>query len=240
MWDDAQALRKLANALFGISLLLALYGALHYTLRLPAFALQAVQLSAAPRQVDIAQIEAVIRHDLRGNFFTVDMESTRHAFEQLPWVRKVSVRRQFPWRLEVELEEHLALARWNDTDLVNTHGEVFEAETDQVLPGFIGQAEHAAEVTQMYGVFAAQLAPLKREIAQISLSPRRAWQLRLDNGMVLKLGREQSQQRLARFVAVYSYSLAPLVSTVSYVDLRYRNGFAVYMPGGAGTVKGET
>ena len=240
MWDKPQQLRLISNALFGISLLLLVYGVLHYTLRLPVFALQAIQLSAAPRQVDVAQIAAVVRHELRGNFFTVDLENMRRAFEQLPWVRKASVRRQFPWRLEVELEEHVALARWNDTGMVNTHGEVFEAGANQVLPGFIGQAEHAAEVTQMYGVFAAQLAPLKREIAQISLSPRRAWQLRLDNGMVLKLGREQSQQRLARFVAVYPYSLAPLKSTVSYVDLRYRNGFAAFMPGGAGTVKGET
>ena len=240
MWDKPRELNNLSSALLAISLLLVLYGALHYTLHLPMFALRAVQLSAAPRQVDAAQIEAVVRHELRGNFFTADLESTRRAFEQLPWVRKASVRRQFPWRLEVELEEHLALARWNGAELVNTYGEVFAAGTDQVLPGFIGQAEHAAEVAWMYGVFAGQLAPLKREIAQISLSPRRAWQLRLDNGMVLKLGKEQSQQRLARFVAVYPYSLAPLESTVSYVDLRYRNGFAAFMPGGAGTVKGET
>ncbi len=240
MWDKPRELNILSSVLLVISLLLVLVGALHYVLHSPLFALRAVRVDAAPQRVAAAEIEAVVRNELRGNFFTVDLEATRRAFEQLPWVRKASVRRQFPWRLEVELEEHVALARWNDTGLVNTHGEVFEAGTNQVLPGFIGQAEHAAEVTQMYGVFAAQLAPLKLEIAQISLSPRRAWQLRLDNGMVLKLGREQSQQRLARFVAVYPYSLAPLASTVSYVDLRYRNGFAVYMSGAAGTVKGET
>jgi cell division protein FtsQ len=66
---------------------------------------------------------------------------------------------------------------------------------------------------------------------QISLSPRHAWQLRLSNGMALELGREQPQQRLARFVAVYPYSMAPMQRTVSYVDLRYQNGFAAYLPG---------
>ena len=236
MWDKPHLLRMISSTLFGISSALVLYGVLHYVLHLPVFPLRALQLSAAPQRVDAAQIEAVVRSELRGNFFTVDLESTRHAFEKLPWVRKVSVRRHFPWRLEVSLEEHVALARWNGAELVNTHGEVFVATTDQVLPKFIGQPDSAAEVTQMYKTFGEQLAPLKQEIAQISLSPRHAWQLRLNNGMALELGREQAQQRLARFVAVYPYSMASMQRAISYVDLRYRNGFAAYlsgdMPGG--------
>lgn len=231
MWDKPHLLRMISSTLFGISLVLVLYGALHYVLHLPVFPLRALQLSAAPQRVDTAQIEAVVRNELRGNFFTVDLESTRHAFEKLPWVRKVSVRRHFPWRLEVSLEEHVALAHWNGTELVNTHGEIFTASSNQVLPKFFGQPDSAAEVTQTYKTFGAQLAPLHQEIAQISLSPRHAWQLRLGSGMVLELGHEQPQQRLARFVAVYPYSMAPMQRTVSYVDLRYQNGFAAYLPG---------
>lgn len=240
MWDKPQALNQLASTLFGISLLLLLFGALHYTLHLPVFSLRVLQLSAAPQRVDVAQIEEVVRNELRGNFFTVDLASVRQAFEQLPWVRKVSVRRQFPWQLEVTLEEHVALARWNGSGLVNTHGEVFAAQTEQVLPKFIGQPETASEVTQMYNAFGEQLAPLKHSLLQVSLSPRRAWQLRLDNGMVLELGREQAQQRLARFVDVYPYSLAPLQRTVNYVDLRYKSGFAAHLPGGISGPGGAT
>lgn len=232
MWDDPQALRKLSNTLLGISLVLVLFGALHFVLHLPVFPLRAVQLSAAPQRVDAAQIAAVARAGVRGNFFTVDLDGVRKSFEQLPWVRKVSVRRQFPWKLEVELEEQMALARWNDTELVNTYGEVFAGATEQVLPKFVGQTDTAVEVMQMYRALGGQLVPLKRKIVQINLSPRRAWQLRLDNGMVLELGRELAQQRLERFVAVYPYSLATLPSAARYVDLRYGNGFAAYLPGG--------
>ena len=232
MWNKPQQLHMISNTLFGISLLLLVYGALHYVLRLPQFNLRAVQLSTAPNQVNVAQIEAVVRNELRGNFFTVDLESTRSAFENLPWVRQVKVRRHFPWRLEVELEEHVALARWNGTELVNTHGEVFLAVTTQVLPLFSGQAESAAEVAKMYREFSEQLMPLQQQIIHINLSPRRAWQLRLNNGMLLKLGREQSQQRLERFVAVYPWTgirnqESGIRGAVQYVDLRYRNGFAV-------------
>ena len=254
MWDKPRELNQLSGILLGISCLLLLYGALHFVLRLPQFKLQAVQLTAAPRQVEVDLIEAVVRNDLRGNFFTIDLEATRVAFEKLPWVRKVSVRRQFPWRLEVTLEEHVALAHWNDIDFVNTYGEVFQASSEALpsgvnnqsvdvqqtsgLPNFIGEPESAAEVTQMYRTFSEQLAPLQHTIVEINLSPRRAWQLRLKNGLLLKLGRDQSQQRLARFVAVYPYSLAPIQDKTSqkikYVDLRYRNGFSAQMLGKTG------
>lgn len=270
MWDKPHSLNRLSGVLFGISLLLGLVGALHYTLHLPVFPLRALQLSSAPQQVDPAQIGAVARDEINGNFFTVDIEKVRQAFEKLPWVRAASVRRHFPWRLEVSIEEHEALAQWNDSGLVNTHGEVFAVGSpdvsrpgmaDRSLPKFLGQPDAAAEITRMYQVFGEQIAPLGRGIAQISLSPRRAWQLRLDNGMVLELGSGQAQQRLARFVAVYSYSIAPLLQggsptlsadagremrengsgqTVKYVDLRYRSGFAVSFAGGGKAVKGET
>jgi cell division protein FtsQ len=242
MWDNPQALRQLANTLLGISVLLLFFGAVHYTVHMPEFSLNVVQLTATPQRVDPAQVEDIVSTELRGNFFTVDIENVRKAFEKLPWVRKVSIRRHFPWTLEVRLEEHVALAHWNDAELVNIQGEVFAAESEQVLPRFIGQPDSAAEITQMYKAFGEQLEPIKQKVVQISLSPRRAWQLRLNSGMVLELGREQAQERLARFVAVYPTSLATLPHPLNYVDLRYRNGFAAYLPGGVGTgtVKGET
>lgn len=231
MWDNAPLLRNIANLLFGISLVLMLYGAARYVLRLPVFPLHAVELAAVPQRVSTEQLERVVREQVSGNFFTVDLEHTREAFEQVPWVRKVSVRRKFPWSLQVEVEEQAALASWNGNALVNTHGEVFNAQAEQTLPAFIGQPGSAAQMTQMYGELNAALEPMQQQIVQISMSPRFAWQVELENGMVLELGREQMRERLTRFVEVYSYSLAAMEKVVRHVDLRYRNGFAAYLPG---------
>jgi len=230
MWDNTPLLRGIANALFGISLVLALYGAVRYVLRLPVFPLHAVELTSVPQRVSIELLEKVVHEQVSGNFFTVDLEHTRQAFEKLPWVRKVSVRRKFPWSLQVEVEEQVALANWNGTALVNTHGEVFAAQPDRTLPVFIGQPDTAAQVAQMYGELNTLLLPLKQQIVQISLSPRFAWQVKLDRGMVLELGREEMQERLARFVKVYPYSMAALARPANHVDLRYRSGFAAYLP----------
>lgn len=249
MWDEPQALNKLSGTLFGIAVALLLFGALHYALHLPVFALRTVQLDVVPQRVNVADVEAVVRNELRGNFFTVDLEQTRRDFEQLPWVRKVDVRRHFPWRLDVKLEEQVALAHWNGTQLVNTHGEVFDAqcggvtptasgthrpppcgETDQKLPSLSGPEGSAAEVALRYSRFSQMLSSLGQRVTQLDLSPRGAWQLRLQDGLQVKLGREQMEQRLARFVAVYPYSLATMQQPARYVDLRYRNGFAAYLP----------
>lgn len=100
-------------------------------------------------------------------------------------------------------------------------------ESEQQLPLFIGQDEAAAEMTRQYAQFSQQLAGLDLRVTQLGLSARHAWQLHLSNGMVLELGRDDMQQRLARFVEVYPYSLAAVSGKVKYVDLRYRNGFAV-------------
>ncbi len=228
MWDNAPLLRSIANALFAFSVCAVLYGAAYYAAHLPGlFSLHSVRLSAAPQRVDAAEVLRVVRNEVQGNFFTVDIERLRQSLEKLPWVRGVSIRREFPYRLAVQLEEHQALARWNNSALVNWQGEIFAAKSEQALPSFTGQDGAAAEVAQHYAQFNRQLTALGLQVAQIALSPRHAWQLRLSNGMVLELGREDMQQRLARFVEVYPDSLAAIQSQVKFVDLRYRNGFAV-------------
>lgn len=226
MWDKTHLLRTITILLLGISLLLVAYGVMRFALQLPVFKLRTVQLTYAPQQVDLNQLNQVIKRSVGGSFFTVDLEKTRRSFEQLPWVRKVSVRRHFPWGLEVELEEHVPLARWNGTALVNTYGEVFAGQSSQPLPEFNGEPDTSAQVAEMYAALSQQLSMVHRNIKEISLSPRFAWSLKLDDDMQLALGRELVQQRMARFVAVYPYSLATMKKKYNYVDLRYRNGFA--------------
>jgi len=239
MWDKPQLMQSIANMLIGISLLLIFYGAVHYVVHLPVFTLNAVRLSAEPQQVDMTQLRQVMHKELNGNFFTVDVDGVSKAFERLPWVRKASVRRYFPWQLEIELEEQVALARWNNTELVNGHGEIFAGKTEQPLPKFFGQAETSVEMMQMYKAIKVPLASIQQEVAQINLSERHAWQLHLKNGMVLELGRELVQSRLKRFLEVYPYSFASMQDKIKYVDLRYSNGFATSLPSGLRAMKGK-
>lgn len=230
MWDRPALLNAAADALYAVAALLALYVGVALMVHQPVFALREVRVGGDLTHITHEQIETIVRRELRGNFFTLDLTATRAAFEKLPWVRRVNVRRHWPDRLEVAFEEHVPLARWDNAALVNTHGEVFEAAYDGKLPVFVGPAGTAKEITIQYQYFHRSLAAIGQTPMQVRISPRRAWQLKLESGLTLELGREQIEARLARFVAVYERTLARLGRRPDYVDLRYANGFAVSIP----------
>lgn len=228
MWDNAPLLRAIAGTLFFFSVTALLYGAGHYAVHRPELLpIRTVRLNDVPQRVSADEVRDVVRQSVQGNFLTVDIDKVRHTLEKLSWVRNVSVRREFPNTLAVQFEEHKALARWNDTALVNQQGEVFAAETTQQLPRFTGYEGTSMEVAQQYAKFSAQLEKLDLKVVQIALSPRHAWRLQLSNDMVVELGREAMGQRLARFVAVYPYSLATEAQLNAVVDMRYKNGLTV-------------
>jgi cell division protein FtsQ len=114
--------------------------------------------------------------------------------------------------------------------LVNTHGELFHAASDKDLPVFYGPGEGVKEVAEHYQIYGELLRPTGMKVSQVALSPRHAWQIGTDNGMVIELGREQVQQRLKKFADVYDRTLGALNMQVQYADLRYPNGFAVRKP----------
>ena len=216
-----------AGILAGLALLAACFGTLYWVLLPQHFPLTRIDLKGDFAKTSKAELEAALPR-VSGNFFAADLAEVRASVERLPWVRRVAVRRIWPGRLEISIEEHVALARWGDDALVNTHGERFLGRTQEALPSFIGPAGTQAEVARRYAQFNAIVAPLGTKVERIVLSPRHAWQLRLANGLHLALGRDAdlAETRLRRFVEVY-----PTVKTKNeYVDLRYPNGFAVRAP----------
>jgi cell division protein FtsQ len=226
MWDKPQALSLIANGLYALAGLLVVYGVIYVVMHLPVFPLREIRIGGELKHVTREQVQAVVKQELRGNFFTIDLEASRRAFEKLPWVRGASVRRHWPDRLEVVLEEHMPLARWGSAGLVNVYGEVFEAAYDGTLPMFYGPAGSAAEVTAQYEAFRRELRLAGREPSVVALSARHAWRVRLDDGLTLELGRDNVAQRLGKFVAAYAQTVGRM-GRVDYADLRYGNGFAV-------------
>ena len=217
----------------------------------PLFPLRDVVVLTPPAQVTTAQLEYVARTAIHGNFFTVDLQAVRDGFEKLPWVRRADVRRRWPDGIELRLEEHQAVAYWTvsesgDARLVNRQGEVFVAASNADMPQFDGPQGSAASLLARHAEFSRVLEPLGVRLVGLALSAREAWQLTLDNGLVIVLGREQERasvnQRLARFVANWPRVKEQIDIQVAVADLRYPGGFAlapVVTPAESGTDKGR-
>jgi cell division protein FtsQ len=232
MWDNPRTLNLAAGALVGIALFVFAAAGAVALLRSPLFPVTRIDLTHPLGNTGRQEIEAAARARIRGNFFAIDPSEVRAGLEALPWVRRASVRRVWPDRLAVTLEEHVAFARWGERELLNSFGERFHGESDAALPVFLGPAGSEREMMLRYARFAAAVAPLKAGVERLVLSPRRAWQLRLDSGLQVMLGRDadRAEARLARFVEVYAATLGAGARQYQYVDLRYPNGFALRLP----------
>jgi cell division protein FtsQ len=250
MWDNPRALNAAANVLIGIAALLFAYGALQLLLRSSLFPLREIVVHGELKNADRVEIANAL-DGIGGNFFAADLGAVRGRLEQVGWVRRVDARRVWPDRVDVQLEEHVAFARWGDDGLVNSFGEPFAADIDAAaqagLPQFAGPAGTEGEVTRRFRLFADLLAPLGAAPERVVLTPRHAWQLRVAPGaqgrLELELGRdgaEPVEQRLARFVVSFPESIGRLPHAAGdaaprrHVDLRYPNGFALRVAGWKG------
>ncbi len=246
MWDSCRLLNFVSNVLFML-VAAAVIGAFAQYYGLPRFLpLKTVQIHkmqpahSAFKHITREQIEQIVKHDVYGNFLSVNLISVRDAFVRLPWVRQAKVERVWPLGLKISIEEQQALAHWGSHALVNTYGEVFRASSDKRMPVFRAPMEaNAQEVTRNYRRFSTMLSPLNQSISAIRLSSRRAWQIRLNSGTLLELGRQEIEKRLLRYVSIYDHSIAHLNQDepLAYVDLRYPSGFAVSLPKAGDSLK---
>lgn len=239
-WDRPVLMDLLSDLLIVLAAAAFAWAAAVMLQRLPVFPLRQVVVIRPLGQVTPDQVEQAARVALVGNFFTVDLDQVRGTFEKLPWVRHAAVRRRWPDALELSLEEHVAAARWKGTDiadsqevrLVNSFGEVFAAASEATLPVLSGPEGSAPLLLGRYMEFRQALATMGRQPQTLHLSRRQAWQVRLDDGLVLDLGRDEAKhplsERMDRFVRHYGPALEKLhIADGGVVDMRYPNGFAL-------------
>jgi cell division protein FtsQ len=242
MWHKPQLMTVVADLLLVAAAAALLVAAALWSTRLPLFPLREVVLMHELQEVRRSEVERSLSGLLRGNFFSVNVEAVRQSLEKLPWVRHAEVRRQWPARIELNIEEHQPAAHWGEgsSQLVNSYGEVFTAvlSRDVPLPLLSGPADSSAEVLRRYAEFAQTLRPTGRRPEQVALSPRLAWLLKLEDGMQIELGREQAKApigvRLQRFVEYYPTLSDPRRPRPAAVDMRYPNGFALRFVASAG------
>lgn len=219
-----------------------------WAVRHPVFAIGGIVVQGDVTHNSASTLRANVAPRLAGNFFTLDLDQARAAFESVPWVRQAVVKRQFPNKLRVVLQEHRAEALWGaDTEsrLVNTFGEVFEANAGDVeqddMVRLVGPDGSAVHVLGMYRGLKPLLERLDLGIEQLVLTGRGGWALHLETGAVVELGRGSSEEVLARsqrfastltqVTAKYGRRPEALVTA----DLRHTDGYAVKLRGVATT-----
>ncbi len=172
---------------------------------------------------------AFARLDHIGTFMSQDIDVLQTSVQSIPWVSHASIRKQWPDTIKVFLTEHQVQAIWNGNALLDDDGIVFDGDIGLVKEEHVklyGPDGSAPEVLKVWRQYNSQFQAIGRNISSLLLNERRAWQIILDNGIRLELGKESLDERVARFFLLYK-QLGNEVDKVSYIDLRYDTGAAV-------------
>ncbi len=204
------------------------------TYRLSVFALdrpiRAITIAAPFQRVTEVQIEEAISDDARDGFLSADLDAMRRRIEALPWADAATVRRQWPDRLRVTVTEQVPAARWGDNGLLNVRGELFLTDARHIpaeLPRLSGPEGTAPQVATRYLAVRGPLIEAGLDLAAVELDARGAWRLMLTNGIEIRLGRREVDGRLALFLDTVVDMVAARENEISYVDMRYSNGFSI-------------
>lgn len=238
-------LMHMAASLMYLGAVVAVLGALVWSLvQLPMFALAGITVLGDVEHNNAVTLRANVASRLTGNFFTTDLGRVRNAFESVPWVRQATVQREFPNRLRVTLQEHQPVAYWgddSDSRMVNSYGEVFEANAgdvdDEKMPRLNGPDSQSQQVLAMYRALAPVFKDLTLALNSLELTGRGSWRARVGHGAVIELGRGSVDEvmvrmrRMATTLVQITQKLGRKVSAMESADLRHDNGYAIRLRG---------
>jgi cell division protein FtsQ len=189
------------------------------------------------QRVSAEEVAALARHQVAGRgLVSVPVDELRRAIRRLPWVDDVAIERLWPRSLRLHVTEQVAVARWNGAELVNRRGELFGSGALQVppeLPALAGPEGRVDEVFARYVAAQARLAAAGVRLKAVSMDARGAWELGLDDGIVVRLGRSDVDARFERLVEAAWPAVGARAADISYIDMRYTNGFAISWKRGA-------
>ncbi len=199
-------------------------------LRLADRPVSAILVNAPFQRVTAMQIEEVVRAELGRGLLTTDLDVVQQRLEALAWVDEVRLRRRWPDALEVGVSEQQAAARWGDKGLLNTRGELFIEDARRSvneLPQLVGPKGEEAQVAARYLQLHATLVKHGFQLRSVTLDERGSWRLKLSSGLEVRLGREQVDERVGKFLTLVTPLIAGRAELVDYIDMRYANGFAI-------------
>ena len=193
--------------------------------------IEQLKLQGRFQRVTPMEVEQVVRDGIaESGFVSVDLRDLKAQIENLPWVDQASVARVWPRGLSIEIKEQVAVARWGERGLLNARAELFLEDARFIppeLPRLTGPNGTAMLVGQRYLATQGRLVEGGVRLVALRLDERGAWEIDLDNGISVRLGRRDVDERFERFVAAAMRLVVQRVSELQYVDMRYSNGFAI-------------
>jgi cell division protein FtsQ len=220
-------LARIGAAAVAVSVVALTY---HLSLSLLDRKITSITIEGPFQRVSALHIEEAISGELGDGFVTANLSRIQRRLVELPWVDQAQVARRWPSTLHISVTEQVAAARWGDNGLLNTRGELFVRDARHIpaeLPRLSGPPDTASAVATRYLAIREQLIPLGLDVRRLNLDLRGAWELTLQNGIEIRLGRRDVEQRTDLFLDVVADIISSRESEIEFADMRYSNGFTI-------------
>lgn len=200
--------------------------------------IRSIEINGPFQRVTALQIEEAIAADLEDGFVSADLRDIQERIVALPWIDQATVARRWPSRLRITVTEQVPAAIWGERGLLNIRGELFVNNARHIpaeLPRLSGPENRSAEVAQRYLDVRERLIPVGLDLRRVHLDPRGAWEMTLQNGVEVRLGRRDVNARTELFLDIVADIITGRAADIDYVDMRYSNGFTIGWSNGSRT-----
>lgn len=194
------------------------------------FPIKKVEIEGASLHISDDALYETMAPELKKGFFGLSVAKLRDNLCYMPWVEEAGVKRVWPDSLVINIQEYKPMVVWNDHTAITAAGHFIKLDNAKILsslPHFYGPEGKYEQIFAQWRKMGETLSKIDLKIVGMELAPRGAWQLTLSNGVIVRLGTQDVQSRLDRFVRAYSKVLQMNASTIDYVDMRYTIGMAV-------------
>lgn len=193
------------------------------------FPINTVKIAANFHRISRQQLATTMSDYQEYSFFSLPTRDLQRSLQSFGWADTVNVRRVWPDTLSIKLVEKEPIALWNKS-LITTDGRVFrisQADGALELPALIGPNRQKNDILQIYQKLSKLLSSVGLNVAVLKLHENQSCDVVLTNGVKVRLGKQNLEQRLRRFCKAYQAVIAPRLAQVASVDMRYERGMAV-------------
>ncbi len=200
--------------------------------------IRSIEINGPFQRVTALQIEEAIADELEDGFVSADLARIQQRIVAMPWIDSATVARRWPSRLRITVTEQVPAAIWGESGLLNVRGELFVNSVRHVpaeLPRLSGPEGRSGDVARRYLAVRDRLIPVGLDLRRVYLDPRGAWEMTLQNGVEIRLGRRNIEDRTELFLDIVADIITSRAEDIEYVDMRYSNGFTIGWMNGSNT-----